>query len=182
MFQIQNVPIVIEPGVNAIEAEFCVTDEKHKRRSFPVHLFRVALDENSAAKLPFVPATKLPHVFSLAQNTDDSPVLVVYDVMGRINIVFVKDESGKAWEKREVADEHAGKSVKQFSVRYFFNNEKARNDFMERVDKIMSSLQYDTAPSLEDVMAAFRLLSRARTGPVVLPMAVAKSDMRRVKI
>jgi hypothetical protein len=182
MFQIQNVPIVIEPGVNAIESEFCVTDEKQRRRSFPVHLFRVPLDAEAAPKLPFIPATKLPHVFSLAQNIDDSPVLVVYDVMGRINVVYVKDESGKAWEKREVADEHAGKAVKQFSVRYFFNNEKSRNDFMERVDRIMSSLQSDIPPPLEDVMGAFRLLSRARTGPVVLPMAVAKADMRRVKI
>lgn len=182
MFQIQNVPIVIEPGVNAIESEFCVTDDRNRRRSFPVHLFRVALDGDAATKLPFIPATKLPHVFSLAQDIDDSPALVVYDAMGRINVVYVKDESGKAWEKREIADEHSGKSVKQFSVRYFFNNEKSRNEFMERVDKIMSSVQYDVAPSLEDVISAFRLLSRARTGPVVLPLAVAKSDMRKVKI
>lgn len=182
MFLIQNVPIAIEPGVNAIEAEFLATEKPNKTRAFPVYLFRVALDEQSAPKLPFVTSIKTPHVFSLAQNPDDSIVLVVYDSLGRIHTVYTRDENSRAWDKRFVADEHAGKTVKQFSVRYIFGSEKSRDEFMRRVGNIITALEQNNVPPPADVAGAFRLLSRARVSPVVLPVSVAKANMKQVKI
>jgi hypothetical protein len=182
MFQIQNVPIVIEPGVEAIEAEFAVKEPRRKLRAFPVQLFRVNVDETCAEALPFIPTVRTPHVFSLAQNHVDSPVLIVYDMLGRINAVYTRDDTKRAWEKQEIADEHAGKSVKQFSIRYFFSSEKTRDEFMRRVDSVITAIQQNEMPAPDDITAAFTLLSRSRVGPVALPVAVAKADMKRVKI
>jgi hypothetical protein len=182
MFQIQNVPIVIEPGVQAIEAEFAVTERRRKKRSFPVQLFRVAADETCIESLPFIPTVRLPHVFALAQNPNDSLVLVVYDTLGRIHTVFTRDETKKSWEKREIADEHAGKTVKQFSIRYFFGSEHSRDQFMTCVESIIAAIQHNETPPEKEVTLAFNLLSRARTGPVVLPMAVAKAGRKEMKI
>lgn len=182
MFFVRNVPVVIEPGVGAIEAEFAVADGPKKPRGFPVQLMRVALDSETAGKLPFIPATKLPHVFSLTSDPDESVALVVYDNLGRITFVYVRDDTGKAWEKREVAAEHAGKTVTQFSVRFSFHSSKLRDKFMELVDNVISQLQNDQKPNMADVEAAFTILSRSRSGPVVMPVAVAKSDLKSVKI
>lgn len=182
MFQIKNVPVVIEPGVNAIEAEFLVAEERRKIRSFPVCLFRLPLDGEIAAALPFIPATKTPHVFALSHNPEDSPTLIVYDVLGRIDTVYTRDESGKSWDKNNIADEHAGRAIKQFSVRYFFSSEQSRDEFMICAERIMLSVQQKTTPNPKDVSMAFKLLSRARTGPVVLPVAVAKADLKKVKL
>ena len=182
MFQIQNVPIVIEPGVEAIEAEFFVVERKGKERSFPVHLFRVNLDEKVAKILPFIPSVKCPHVFSLAQDPAESLALVVYDVLGRIHHVYTRDSAKKSWDKREVADEHAGKTIKQFSIRYFFNSKESRDEFMRCVDNIIITLTQKNAPSAKDVAMAFNLLAKARSEPVALPVAVAKSNRKQVKI
>lgn len=182
MFQIQNVPIVIEPGVNAVEAEFVADGKKNKQRSFPVHLFRVNLDERVAQILPFIPSVKYPHVFSLAQNPEESLALVVYDVLGRIHHVYTRDSAKKSWEKREVADEHAGKTVTQFSIRYLFNSKDSRDEFMRCVDSIITSILQKHEMSPRDVAMAFNLLLRSRSEPVALPVAVAKSNRKQVKI
>jgi hypothetical protein len=182
MFQVQNVPIVIEPGVEAIEADFIVAERPSRKRGFPVQLFRVTLDSETVQALPFIPSAKQPHVFSLAHNPDESLVLIVYDSLGRINLVYTRDETGRAWEKNEVADEHAGKTVKQFSIRYFFNSEKSRNAFMHLVDGIISHVHKNESPPAEDVVAAIKLLARARVSPVALPVAVAKTSRREVAL
>jgi hypothetical protein len=182
MFQIQNVPIVIEPGVEAIEAEFFAAERKGKERSFPVQLFRVSLDEQVAQILPFIPSVKCPHVFSLAQNPEESLALVVYDVLGRIHHVYTRDSAKKSWDKREVADEHAGKTIKQFSIRYFFNTKDSRDEFMRCVDGVISALAQKKEPPQREVATAFNLLSRARSEPVALPVAVSKSSRKQVKI
>ncbi|NDC55235.1 MAG: hypothetical protein EBZ69_00105 [Alphaproteobacteria bacterium] len=182
MFQIQNVPIVIEPGVEAIEAEFFAVERHGKARSFPVQLFRVNLDEKVAQILPFIPSVQRPHVFSLAQNPEESLALVVYDVLGRIQHVYTRDSAKRSWEKRDVADEHAGKTIKQFSIRYFFSTKESRDEFMRCVDGIISSLTQKKEPSQREIATAFNILSRARSEPVVLPVAVAKSSRKQVKI
>lgn len=182
MIAIRNVPVVVEPGVPAIEAEFAVTSPPKKRRSFPVQLFRVALDGNKLEKLPFIPATKLPHVFSLTQDPDESVVLVVYDNFGRITLVYTRDVTGKAWERRDVADEHAGKTVTQFSVRFSFGSERSRDDFMSAVDRVLAQMHADRPPNKNDVETAFKLLARSRVAPVVMPIAVAKNSLKQVKI
>lgn len=182
MLAIRNVPVVIEPGVPAIEAEFAVTGPPKKRRSFPVQLFRVELDGDKLSKLPFIPAIKLPHVFSLTNDPNESATLVVYDSSGRISRVYVRDESGKAWERKDVAAEHAGKTVTQFSVRFSFGTEKSRDEFMSAIDRVLAQMQAAGAPAKNDVESVFKILSRSRVAPVVMPVAVAKSSLKQVKI
>jgi len=182
MLAIRNVPVVVEPGVPAIEAEFAVMGPPKKRRSFPVQLFRVALDGDKLSKLPFIPATKMPHVFSLTQDPDESVTLVVYDNHGRLAVIYIRDETGKAWERRDVADEHAGKTVTQFSVRFSFGSERSRDDFMLAIDRVLSQMHSDVPPNKNDVNTIFKLLSLSRVAPVVLPVAVAKNSLKQVKI
>lgn len=182
MFFVRNVPVVVEPGVGAIEAEFSVSEPPKKPRSFPVQLFRVALESDVIEKLPFIPSTKLPHVFSLTVNPEESMALLVYDNLGRITFVYTRDDTRRAWEKREVAAEHAGKTVTQFSVRFSFHSAKLRDKFMELVDNVMSQMQNDQKPNAADVEAAFTILSRSRVNPVVMPVAVAKTSLKGVKI
>lgn len=182
MFFVRNVPVVIEPGVGGIEAEFAVANPPKKQRAFPVQLLRVALDEEAATKLPFVASTKFPHVFSLTTNPEESVSLLVYDNLGRISFVYTRDATGKAWEKREVAAEHAGKTVTQFSVRFSFGSAKLRDKFMELVDNVLQQMQSDQKPNMADVEAAFTILSRSRVNPVVMPVSVPKSSLKSVKI
>lgn len=182
MLFVRNVPIVVEPGVGAIEAEFAVAEALKKPRAFPVHLVRVALDSEAAQKLPFIPSTKFPHVFSLTADPEESVALIVYDNLGRITLVYDRDNTGKTWEKREVAAEHAGKTVTQFSVRFAFSSSKLRDKFMELVDTVMSQLQNDQKPNAADVAAVFTILGRSRVNPVVLPVAVPKSSLKTLKV
>lgn len=182
MFLIRNVPVVVEPGVGAIEAEFAISDPPKKLRSFPVQLFRVSLNSEVAKNLPFIASTKLPHVFSLTVDPEESVALLVYDSLGRITFVYTRDDNKKSWEKREVAAEHAGKTVTQFSVRFSFHSSKLRDKFMELVDNVLSQMQNDQKPNMADVEAAFTILSRSRVNPVVMPVAVAKSTLKGVKI
>lgn len=182
MLAVRNVPVVIEPGVPAIEAEFAVLAPPKRRRSFPVQLFRVDLDGDKLSKLPFIPATKLPHVFSLTHDPDDSVALVVYDGQGRIALVYSRDDTGKSWEKKEVAAEHAGKTVTQFSVRFSFGSAKSRDEFMAAIDRVLAQTHVNNSPSKNDVDTVFKLLSRSRVPPVVMPVAVAETTMKQVKI
>lgn len=182
MLAIRNVPVVIEPGVPAIEAEFAVLAPVKRRRSFPVQLFRVDLNSDKLAKLPLIPSTKSPHVFSLTHDPDDSVALVVYDNTGRITTVYSRDDTGKAWEKKEVAAEHAGKTVTQFSVRFSFGSAKSRDDFMSAIDRVLTQTSANNTPSKNDVDMVFKLLSRSRVPPVVMPVAVAERGLKQVKI
>lgn len=182
MLAIRNVPVVVEPGVGAIEAEFVATGKNKRNRAFPVQLFRADLTSEKLPGLPFIPATKLPHVFSLTTNPNDSVVLVVYDSMGRLTVIYTRDDTGKTWEKRDVADEHAGKTVTQFSVRFSFASAKSRDEFMDAVDRVLAQTHAARTPEKNDVDTVFKLLSRSRVGPVVMPVAVAKSSLKSVKL
>jgi len=182
MFTIKNVPVVIEPGVGAIEAEFAVTNPTKRRRSFPVHLFRVDWSKETLAAAPMIPSTRTPHMFSLTRNPDESVALIVYDNMGRLTFVFTRDSTGKAWEKKDVAAEHAGKTVTQFSVRFSFGSSGSRDNFMAAVDRVIAQVHANQTPNRDDVETAFKLLSRSRVSPVVMPIAAAKSTMKEVKI
>ena len=182
MLAIRNVPVVIEPGVPAIEAEFAVLAPVKRRRSFPVQLFRVELDSDKLSKLPLIPATKLPHIFSLTHDPDDSVALVVYDSLGRIAMVYSRDDTGKSWERKDVAAEHAGKTVTQFSVRFSFGSAKSRDEFLSAIDRVVSQTYANNTPNKNDVDTVFKLLSRSRVPPVVMPVAVAGSSLKQVKI
>jgi hypothetical protein len=182
MFSVRNVPVVIEPGVGALEAEFFIKDETHGHRTFPLQLQRLELNESLVEKLPFIPATQFPHVFSLIQDVEKSAVLVIYDFLGRISCVYTRGDEKSAWERCDVADEHAGKTVTQFSVRFNFTSVKDRTTFLELVDKMIKDAKKDIEPARDDVMRALKLLGRSRVPPVVMPVAVARAAIAPAKL
>lgn len=182
MFSIRNVPVVIEPGVGGLEVECAVDDKKMGDRVFPAQMQRVNLDETTLEKLPFIPSTKFPHVFSLLTDLDKSLVLVIYDFLGRLTTVYTRDGEKKAWERNDVADEHAGKSITQFAVRFSFSSAKDRTKFMELLGKAVDAVTKGDQPDTNEVVKALGFLARSRTAPVILPVAVAKSQRRNVKL
>lgn len=182
MFVIKNVPIIIEPGVGALETECTVSDAKHGARTVPVHLRRLALSEKIAEQLPLVVTTRLPHVFSVTDDINKSPALVVYDSAGRIACLYTRDAAGKSWERYDIADEHSGKSVTQFSVRFMFNTSKDRNKFLTAIEALIEQVSKEETPDQEAVLTALRALSRSRAAPVLLPVAVEKCKLSKIKI
>lgn len=182
MLCVRNVPVAIEPGVASLEAEFAVSDPKRGDRVIPVQLARVALDETTLGFLPFVPSTSQPHVFSLTQNLKRSSALVVYDMLGRLALVYTRGDKPRTWEKHEVAAEHAGRTVTQFSVRFAFGNKRDRDKFLELMEKMVQQAAVEDQPNMEEIMTALRLLSRSRVAPTVLPVAVDKSKLSRAKL
>jgi hypothetical protein len=182
MFCIRNVPVAIEPGVDSLEAEFAVSDPKRGDRIVPVQLCRVPADEKTVGLLPLIPSTRQPHVFSLIPNLKKSAALVVYDFLGRISLVFTRGEDKRSWEKHEVADEHAGRSVTQFSVRFAFGNKRDRDKFLELMEKMTKQAMAESQPNTEEIMTALRLLGRSRVAPTVLPVAVDKNKLSKVKL
>lgn len=182
MFSVRNVPVVIEPGVGALEAEFFIQDAANGHRAFPLQLQRLELNENLVEKLPFIPATQFPHVFSLIQDVEKSAVLVVYDFLGRISCVYTRGEEKAAWDRCDVAEEHAGKTVTQFSVRFNFTSVKERTTFLELMDKMVKDAKKNLAPPKDDVLRALKLLGRSRVPPVVMPVAVAKATFTPARL
>lgn len=180
MLALKNVPVVIEPGVGAIETNLAVETPNHGKRLLGVCLYRIALDEKTARHLPLVPTTKLPHVFSLNHDVKNSKVLVVYDALGRIAVVYLFNE--RSWERYDVAEEHSGKAITQFSVRFVFNTAKDRDKFMTVMEKMVDGAGREDQPSMDDVMTALRILARARTAPRMMPVAVDKAHMTPVKM
>lgn len=170
MILIKNIPIVIEPGVNVLEAEFFVR-RNNRPVTFPVQLFRISADKKTYKNLPFVPSVKVPHVFGLADKPSAALILVVYDNLGRIHSLYTRQHLKDAWEKEHVADEYAGRAITKFSVRYIFNSHKNRAEFMSLIDRLVSQINNDQMVDPRDVVAAFTLLSRSRAEPV--PAAVA---------
>lgn len=181
MFYVRNVPVVIEPGIGALEAEFSARDEKNGERFFPVQLQRVTLDKNNLEKLPLIPSTKFPHVFSLIADLDKACVLLIYDFLGRLTTVYTRSDPSSSWNRSDVADEHAGKTVTQFSVRFSFNTAKDREKFMDLAAKLTEGARAGGALSQSDVLKVFNILARSRNKPVVLPVAVAKLARSGVK-
>jgi hypothetical protein len=181
MFSVRNVPVVIEPGVGALEAEFTSVGDTGNRE-FPVQLGRVNLEDTIAAQLPFVPCTQFPHVFSILPDLTKSTVLVIYDMRGRLSIVYTRSAKEKAWERNDVAEEHAGKTVTQFSVRFNFSSTKDRAQFLALTDKLVRQVKAKDTLDNTDVVRALTLLGRSRVAPVVLPVAVDKLSLKNVAL
>lgn len=182
MFFVRQVPIVIEPGVAVLEAEMQVTDPKAGERLVSAHLYRVPLDEKVAPTLPLVPTTEHPHVFSLHDDLDKSPLLLVYDLLGRLSLLYIRDKRKKSWDRHVVVDEHAGKTVTQFSVRFCFSALKDRNRFLQLMSNMSDHVRKGGAPTKAEMTEAMQILSRSRAAPVLLPVAVAKSKLKNVRI
>lgn len=182
MFFVKEIPVVIEPGVAILEAEMTVIDKRAGERTVAAHFFRVPLDEKVAPELPLVPTTQHPHVFSLHEELDHSPLLLVYDQLGRLSLVYHRDPGGRSWERKEVLAEHAGKTVTQFSVRFCFSGVKERNKFLTLMNSMMEAVRGGGSVSKAEMTEAVTLLSRSRAAPVVLPIAIARSKLRNVRI
>lgn len=182
MFFVREIPVVIEPGVGVLEASMLVNNAAAGERTVAAHFFRVPLDEKTAANLPLVPTTEQPHVFSLHDDVDKSPLLLVYDLLGRLSLVYTRDKNGQAWERHAVIDEHAGKSVTQFSVRFCFSTLKDRNKFMSLMQSMVTAVRENGSIVKTDMTEAVKLLSRSRAQPVVLPVAIAKSKLQNARI
>lgn len=182
MFYVREIPVVIEPGVGALEAAIIVKDAKDKERVLAAHFYRVPLDEKTAPQLPLVPTTQHPHVFTIHEDLQKSSILLVYDLLGRLTIIYTRDDNRRGWERNDVIAEHAGKSVTQFSVRFCFSSQKDRNRFMQLIERMSGMVRDSTTITKPDMTEAITLLSRARVAPAVLPVAVAKSALRNVRI
>lgn len=182
MFYVREIPVVIEPGVNALEAFLVVTDANGAERTLAATFQRVPLDEKTAPLLPLVPTTQQPHVFSLHDSLERSPVLLVYDLLGRLSLIYTRGARDSAWERNDVIAEHAGKTVTQFSVRFCFSSLKDRTRFMELINRMSGMVREGTTATKPDMSEALGLLSRARVAPALLPIAVARARLKNVKI
>lgn len=182
MFSVRNVSVVIEPGVGALEAEFYTADAVAGQRTIPVQLQRLDLNAALVEELPLIPSTKLPHVFSLSPNLKQSNVLLVYDFLGRLAVIYTRASAKSGWTKNDVAAEHAGKTVTQFSVRFNFNSATERTKFLKCIDKLTTQCTNGDELDADTVKNAIGVLARSRTAPVVLPVAVQKSAMRGIKL
>ena len=182
MFFVRQVPIVIEPGIAVLEAEMQVTDPKAGERTVAAHLYRVPLDEKVVPALPLVPTTEHPHVFSLHEDLDKSPLLLVYDLLGRLSLLYIRDKRRRSWDRHVVVDEHAGKTVTQFSVRFCFSAVKDRNRFVELMGDMAERVRNGDSPTKANMTEAMQILSRSRAAPVLLPVAVAKNKLKNVRI
>lgn len=182
MFLVQEIPVVIEPGVPVLETKMTVDDSKAGARTVAAHFFRLLLDEKTAPSLPLVVTTQQPHVFAMnEEDADKSPLLLVYDQLGRLSVVYTRDGSG-SWERKSVAEEHAGKAVTQFSVRFCFGAAKDRDRFLTLMGGMVAGVKGGKTVSKAEMTEAVKLLSRSRVPPVVLPVAVDKSKLRNVRV
>lgn len=192
MFQIQNLPIAIEPGVAAVEVELLSnqtrpetvgkTITQRKRPLCYVKLGRLDLAHANVADLPFVTSVKFPHIFSLAENVAESLLLVLYDATGRLSVIYFREHFKDAWTQRQVTAEHAGHTIKQSSVRFVFAAERSLERFMTLTEKIVTTLQQSQNPDPADMREAFLLLAKMRCDPVVLPLNVARCERKPIKL
>jgi len=182
MFSVRNVPVVIEPGVGALEAEFYTHDAVAGQRTLPVQLQRVDLKETIVEELPLIPSTKMPHIFSLTENLKQANVLLVYDFLGRLTVIYTRANERDGWTKNDVAEEHAGKTVTQFSLRFNFNSAVERTKFLKCIDKLTTQCINGDELDPATVKKAIGALARSRVAPVILPVAVHKSEMRGIKL
>lgn len=167
---IQDVPVIIEPCVQVVEASCFVADAENGTRTFPVQLYRLDLNSSFVEKLPFVPSTTTPHVFCPVTELKNAPVLLVYDHAGRLHTLY-KRQRRAGWSRHEVYEEAIGRSAVVPSVRFRFPNEKTQQRFLVLADRLIKQSQGSTV-NYDDVTEFVRLIGRLRTPPVVVPAAV----------
>lgn len=173
MLYFKDVPVVIEPGVAALEVGLASV-KKGKERLFFVPFERVAPCADNSVKLPFIMSSNFPHVFAMRKDVEKSPFLLVYDVAGKLSRVYTRDEQSGAWTRNETAPEQVGETVTHFSVRFSFDKPQNRDRFVALLNEIMSERQGGKSLPIPKVNALFKLLATADHGPVMLPVAIAK--------
>ena len=177
MFFIKNIPIVIEPGVGALEAVLVVTNAgDESARELVVQLERLVLDEKTTAELPFIPCAKFPHLFSCTRQSEKNSLIVTYDCCGRISHMHTYNPIAKDWERYDVSEEYAGKTVSLHSVRVIFGSAKDADKFVECAGRIVDKIRREEAVEPKLMMSAFKAIARSRAVPVRLPVALEKSQ------
>ena len=167
MLFFKNVPVVIEPGVAALEVGI-INVARSENRLFYVVFERVEVSDKNTAQLPLIVTSQTPHVFSMTANLSKSPFLLVYDMFGKLSIVYTREDSTNAWIRNDAAAEQIGETITQFSTRFSFSTVRERDRFLASMEKIANG-KYSRA----DVESVSRLLRNSKTGPVVLPIAIA---------
>lgn len=173
MLYFKDVPVVIEPGVAALEVAI-VNVKAGVERLFFVPFERVTPNSDNAGKLPFIVSSAHPHVFTMHKNLDITPFLLIYNVAGKLAMVYTRDEAGGNWVRNDAAPEQVGDTITKFSVRFSFNSAKQRNNFLSTLDGLIDGYQTANKISRTKVAAVLDCLLDSDTGPVVLPVAVAK--------
>jgi hypothetical protein len=183
-FELYDAPIVVEPGVGALEISIFVrnlelpaNDPTSRFRSWWV-FERVDLNGETAKQLPFIATTKYPHIFTAAADFDESPFLLVYDVSGRLAYIYKKEGPTAVWVCHDVVDEVRGRTVSQFSTRVTFSASADRDEFMALLDKL-SNAENNRVESTRLVKTALRLLYKADTTAVTATVAIQKTTLSR---
>jgi hypothetical protein len=176
MLYFKDVPIVIEPGVGALEVGIINNANKSERLFYAI-FERVELSETTSEQLPFVASSSAPHVFTMSKNLDQSPFLLVYDYLGKLSYVYTRDPRSGAWLKNNAAPEQVGDTITQFSVRFSFDSAQIRDDFLDTLDNIVNKYNRNGKISRDAVVDLIDSVTMSKVGPVVLPVAVAKATM-----
>jgi hypothetical protein len=173
MLYFKDVPVVIEPGVGALEVGL-VTVKDGEERLFFVPFERVTPTSENSHKLPLIMSSMYPHIFSMTRDLEQTPFLLVYNNVGKLSFVYTRDKRSYNWEKNEASPEQVGDTVTQFSVRFSFKTAKNRDVFMRHLDEILAAKSSGKRLPQKKVGELFELLMAANDGPVMLPVAVAK--------
>lgn len=176
MLYFKDVPVVIEPGVAALEVGL-VSIKNGKERMFFVPFERVEPSCKHASKLPLVISSNFPHVFTMRKDLDASPFLLVYDMLGKLSRVYTREEKSGVWVRNEAAPEQVGDTVTQFSVRFSFDTAANRNQFVEVLDEIMTLRHAGRRLPRAKIDHMLELLTTADDGPVMLPVAIIKKTV-----
>lgn len=182
-FELYEAPIVIEPGVGALEVNVFICDsarpaaDPKSRCKLWWRFERVELSDKIAVALPFIPTMKYPHIFTMAADLDASPFLLVYDLSGRLAFIYKRESGSNAWVCHSVIDEVRGQTVSQFSVRFSFNTSADRNEFVAAIEKLMEATERGKTFDQKTMRAATRLLCKSRVSPVSTTVSMAKTSV-----
>ena len=181
MLYFKDVPVVIEPGVAALEVALYHKNKKADRL-FYVQFARVHLTSDTVDDLPFILSSSAPHLFTMTEDLKTSPFLLVYDHCGRLQSIYTREKKNHHWVRNDAAPEQVGDTITQFSVRFSFDTPASREKFLlscyELTDdyKTGGKKAKPTRDLPNKVRTLVDLLAECRNGPVVLPIAVAKYE------
>ncbi len=174
MLYFKDVPVVIEPGVAALEVAVCSKTDAVERVFF-VPFGRVTPNSTNAEQLPVIVSSAYPHIFTMHADLNVSPFLLVYDTVGKLAIVYSRHLESNVWVRNNTAPEQVGDTVTQFSVRFPFKSAEKRNQFLSVLDCVISGYARNDKISRKKVALLLDLVMDSDSGFVVLPVAVAKA-------
>jgi hypothetical protein len=173
MLYFKSVPVVIEPGVGALEV-CLVSVTRRGERTFYVPFERIDLNSTIAVSLPMIVSSAAPHVFSMSADLDNSPFLLLYDNLGKLSAVYTREQKTNVWVQNDAAPEQVGATITRPSVRFSFNGAHDRDRFLDMLEQVADKYKKRKRVVRDELITIVELLTSSKTGPVVLPIAVAK--------